>query len=60
MQLKNILLRAPNWVGDTAVATPTMKAIRAKYPEAEITVMVRPSVTGVFASATCSMARRLA
>jgi heptosyltransferase-2 len=28
-----------------------MKAIRAKFPEAEITVMVRPSVTGVFASA---------
>jgi len=51
MQLKKILLRAPNWIGDAAVATPTMKAIRAKFPEAEITVMVRPSVTGVFASA---------
>jgi len=51
MQLKKILLRAPNWVGDTAVATPAMKAIRAKFPDAEITVMVRPSVTGVFASA---------
>jgi heptosyltransferase II len=52
MELKKILLRAPNWVGDTAVATPTMKAIRAKFPAAEITVMVRPSVTGLFASAT--------
>ena len=51
MQLKKILLRAPNWVGDTAVATPSMKAIRAKFPDAEITVMVRPSVSGVFASA---------
>jgi heptosyltransferase-2 len=28
-----------------------MKAIRAKFPDAEITVMVRPSVAGVFASA---------
>jgi len=51
MQLKKILLRAPNWVGDTAVATPAMRAIRAKFPEAEITVMVRPSAAGVFASA---------
>jgi len=51
MQLKKILLRAPNWVGDTAVATPAMKAIRAKFPDAEITVMVRPSVAGVLASA---------
>jgi heptosyltransferase-2 len=51
MQLKKILLRAPNWIGDTAVATPAMKAIRAKYPAAEISVLVRPSVTGFFASA---------
>jgi heptosyltransferase II len=51
MQLKKILLRAPNWVGDSAVASPAMRAIRAKFPDAEITVMVRPSVTGVFASA---------
>ena len=51
MQLKKILLRAPNWVGDSAVATPAMRAIRAKFPDAEITVMVRPSVSGVFASA---------
>jgi heptosyltransferase-2 len=51
MSLKKILVRAPNWVGDSAVATPSMKAIRAKFPGAEITVMVRPSVAGVFASA---------
>ncbi|HET9130691.1 MAG TPA: glycosyltransferase family 9 protein, partial [Terriglobia bacterium] len=51
MPLKKILLRAPNWVGDSAVATPSMKAIRAKFPDAEITVMVRPSASGVFASA---------
>ncbi|HLQ76152.1 MAG TPA: lipopolysaccharide heptosyltransferase II, partial [Terriglobia bacterium] len=52
MHLKKILLRAPNWLGDTVVATPAMKAIRAKFPDAEITVMVRPSSTGVFCAAT--------
>lgn len=52
MQVKKILLRAPNWLGDAAVASPAMRAIRAKFPDAEITVMVRPSVAGVFASAT--------
>ena len=52
MQLKKILLRAPNWLGDTVVATPAMKAIRSKFPDAEITVMVRPSATAVFSAAT--------
>ena len=50
MQLKKTCC-APNWIGDAAVATPAIKAIRAKYPDAEITVMVRPSVTE-FAAAT--------
>lgn len=51
MQVKKVLLRAPNWLGDAAVATPAMRAIRAKFPDAVITVMARPSVAGVFASA---------
>jgi heptosyltransferase II len=52
MQVRRILLRAPNWIGDTAVATPAMRAIRSKFPEAELTVMVRPAAKGIFAAAT--------
>jgi len=46
-----ILLRGPNWVGDAVLAIPAMKAIRAKFPEAEITLLVRPWVAGLFTSA---------
>jgi heptosyltransferase-2 len=46
-----ILLRGPNWVGDAVLAIPAMKAIRNAYPRAEITLLVRPWVAGVFSSA---------
>src|SRR5688572_1935053 len=51
MSFKNILIRAPNWVGDAVLAIPAMKAVRARFPEAEITLLVRPWVAGVFRSA---------
>lgn len=51
MTLKKILMRGPNWVGDAVLAIPAMKAVREKYPEAEITLLVRPWVAGVFTAA---------
>lgn len=44
-------MRGPNWVGDAVLAIPAMKAIRQRFPEAEITLLVRPWVAGVFTSA---------
>ena len=32
---------APNWVGDLVMATPTFRAIRKRFADAHITVMVR-------------------
>jgi heptosyltransferase-2 len=49
--LKKILIRGPNWVGDAVLAIPAMKAVLARYPEAEITLLVRPWVAGVFKAA---------
>lgn len=49
--MNKILLRGPNWVGDAVLAIPAMKAVRERFPEAEITLLVRPSVAGVFTSA---------
>jgi heptosyltransferase-2 len=46
-----ILMRGPNWVGDAVLAIAAMKAVRAKFPDAEITLLVRPWVAGVFKSA---------
>ena len=51
MPLKKILLRGPNWVGDSVLAIPAMKAVRARFPEAEITLLVRPWVAGIFRTA---------
>jgi heptosyltransferase-2 len=52
MQPEKILIRSPNWVGDAVLAIPAMKAIRERFPRAEITVLVRPWVAGLFTSAT--------
>lgn len=51
MPLNKILMRGPNWVGDSVLAIPAMKAVRARFPEAEITLLVRPWVAGVFKGA---------
>ena len=34
----------PSWVGDVVMATPTVHALRLRYPEARITALVRESV----------------
>src|SRR5215472_10520796 len=50
--MKKILIRGPNWVGDAVLAIPGMKAVRQHFPEAEITVLVRPWVAGLFTAAS--------
>ena len=49
--MNRILIRGPNWVGDSVLAIPAMKAVRANFPGAEITLLVRPWVSGLFTSA---------
>ncbi len=51
MNADKILIRGPNWVGDSVLAIPAMKAVRAQFPKAEITLLVRPWVAGLFTSA---------
>jgi heptosyltransferase-2 len=50
-KVEKILIRGPNWVGDAVLAIPALKAIREKFPAAEITLLVRPWVAGLFSSA---------
>jgi heptosyltransferase-2 len=52
MSPNRILIRGPNWVGDAVLAIPAMKAVRARFPHAEITLLVRPWVAGLFTSAS--------
>ena len=51
MEVKRIVIRGPNWVGDAVLAIPAMKAVREHFPQAEITLLVRPWVAGLFTSA---------
>jgi heptosyltransferase-2 len=49
--VEKILIRGPNWVGDAVLAIPALKAVRERFPLAEITLLVRPWVAGLFSSA---------
>lgn len=43
-----ILIRATNWVGDAIMALPALRAIRSKFPEAEIAILARPYVADIY------------
>lgn len=46
--IRSILVRVPNWIGDAVLCLPALEALKAGYPEAEITVLARPWVSPVF------------
>ena len=43
-----VLIRATNWVGDAIMALPALRAVRGRYPEAEISVVARPYVADIY------------
>ncbi len=48
---RKILIRCPNWVGDAVMATPFLEAVRKKYPDAQITYMLKKYVKSVYSGA---------
>jgi heptosyltransferase-2 len=44
---QRIAVFCPNWVGDLVMATPALRALRNRFPQAEITAVLRPSVQEV-------------
>ena len=42
--IRRILVRAPNWVGDVAMATPALRCIRRNFESARISVLLKPYV----------------
>jgi heptosyltransferase-2 len=47
--VRRILIRGVNWVGDAVMTTPAIAGIRKTFPRATITLLVKPWVAGVFA-----------
>jgi heptosyltransferase-2 len=43
-----ILIRATNWVGDAIMAMPALRAIRARFPDANISILARPYVADIY------------
>ena len=48
-QIKRVVVRGTNWVGDSVMTLPALRALRRVAPKAEITLVVRPSARGIFA-----------
>ena len=42
------MVRAPNWVGDAVMALPALRELRRIFADAEITLVARPWVAGLF------------
>ena len=52
MAFSRILIRATNWVGDAVMSLPAIRAVRARFPEAQIAVLARPWVADLYARET--------
>ena len=46
--VRHILLRSANWVGDAVMTTPAVRAVRKNFPLARITILAKPWVMPVF------------
>lgn len=46
--IRTILIRGANWVGDALMTTPVVEAIRHNFPEARISMLVVPWVMDLF------------
>ncbi len=45
-----ILIRGTNWVGDAVISIPAMREIRRIFPDAHISLLVRPWVRDIYAA----------
>lgn len=47
-----ILIRATNWVGDAVMCLPALRAIRDRFPGAQIAILAKPWVADLYAKET--------
>jgi len=49
--IKRVVVRGTNWVGDSVMTVPALRALRRVLPDANITLAVRPGARGIFSEA---------
>jgi heptosyltransferase II len=47
-EVKRILIRGTNWIGDTVMTLPAISAIRKTFPKSEISILAKPWVAEIF------------
>jgi len=48
-QINRILVREVNWLGDAVLTLPALEALDRRFPQAAISVLAKPWVSGLFA-----------
>ena len=46
--IKRVVVRGTNWVGDSVMTIPALRALRRVLPDAHITLVIRPGTKGIF------------
>ncbi len=46
--IKRMLVRGPNWIGDAVMSEPALTRLRSLFPEAELTLLVKPPIAELF------------
>lgn len=47
-EVRKILIRSVNWIGDAILTTPAISALRKNFPMAEISILAKPYVSEIF------------
>ena len=50
--VRRLLIRGTNWVGDSILSLPALKRARLEFPQAKITLLVLPWVAGIYEGCT--------
>ncbi|HKG79186.1 MAG TPA: glycosyltransferase family 9 protein, partial [Pyrinomonadaceae bacterium] len=49
--IERVVVRGTNWVGDSVMTVPALRALRRVLPKAKITLAIRPGAKGIFSEA---------
>ena len=47
--IHRIVVRGPNWLGDAVMCEPALRQVRTIFPQAEITLLVKPAIADLLA-----------